>query len=279
MRWHYLLYIIDAILAPANISATPVDSIVFDGLHISEFAFINSTTVVCPTNFDDTSRQFYFTKVKDFNKTVNGIMAIKSNDPFEGYKKSYNRSSTQDGVAFWTRPNDFNFLVSKGSQFKSYKLILPKNMMMDSFFYNDSLLMKGGSNALNNFFYQHNRIQITAMGSVFRCGDIQYFSFIKGLSSGSNDSYLYNLKSGGIYCSGKITPDSTCGHLPIIGVAPVAADSSYIYAVVPAYQLFQSKDENKDKNPVYSPAMENYFTTQNRKSSSVIAILKPKYNL
>jgi len=100
------------------------------------------------------------------------------------------------------------------------------------------------------------------------------------LPIGNSDvGYLSNLSSGNLYSFGKITPDSTNSYFPLIQYTITGADIRYLYSCLPAYSLFEAKNRTADKHPVYSAAMQRFFSTETRKSNPVIVQLKPKRNL
>lgn len=255
----------------------PIDTANFNGINADEFTFIDTTTTLNALNPDRNPHHSYFVTIKDFKQPEKYIMPVAKGDPFIDPRKSYHRSSTQDGWSFWTRGFDYTFLASKGEQLQAFQILLPAKLSLDSSIYKDAAMMRPG-NAPNEFNRKHPKI-VTGIRQVFRSGPLQFFTFIMGNSSSVDDSYFYNLNNGNLYSFGKITPDSINGYLPIISVAPAAADSNYVYSFVPSYALFSAKDESADKHPNYSPVMQHFFATENRKSNSVLILLKPKKDL
>ena len=249
----------------------------FNGLNADMYTFIDATTTLHGVNPDKNPHHTYFVTVKEFKQPEKYIMPVAKGDPFINPRKSYHRSSTQDGWGFWTRGYDYTFLASKGEQLQAFKMLLPAKISLDSSIYRDSAMMRPG-NAASEFSRKHTKL-VTGISQIFRCGSLQFFTFIMGYYSSIDCSYFYNLNNGNLYNFGKITPDSTNGYLPIVSVAPAAADSNYIYSFMPSFALFSAKDQASDKHPVYSPVMQQYFATENRKSNPVIILLKPKKDL
>ncbi|WP_158563343.1 6-bladed beta-propeller [Chitinophaga silvatica] len=90
---------------------------------------------------------------------------------------------------------------------------------------------------------------------------------------------LYSLKTSRLIALDKIGADDKTSYLPVSGntrsdlLLSAAGDLYYSF---PSLTMFSSKEAMKDKKPAYSPTLENYFKTENRKSNPVLVRLKLK---
>lgn len=93
---------------------------------------------------------------------------------------------------------------------------------------------------------------------------------------------LYSLRSSRLILLDKIGADEKTSYLPVSGNTRsdlLFLDTGYIYYSFPSLTMFSAKETMRNKNPVYSPVMENYFKTEDRKSNPVLVRLKPKSNI
>jgi len=95
-------------------------------------------------------------------------------------------------------------------------------------------------------------------------------------------SLLYSLRSSRLILLDKISADEKTSYLPVSGNTRsdlLFFDTGYIYYSFPSLTMISAKEAMGDKRPVYSPVMENYFKTEDRKSNPVLVRLKPKSNI
>jgi hypothetical protein len=95
-------------------------------------------------------------------------------------------------------------------------------------------------------------------------------------SLSTNSPYLYNLESGSLFFLDHISPDTSNGFLPVSDNVILAADSAVVYTSVAGYEMFESYEKEKARNPVYTSTLQQFFKTKNRNCNPVIVRLKVK---
>jgi hypothetical protein len=181
------------------------------------------------------------------------------------------------GYTIWQRNTDYDYLLSEGGDFSKYRFIFPKRLSLDSAVYFDTAMMKNGQLLARYIEVMHDKI--TSIDHLLKMDNNLSFTLAKGNSNTSHDVFLYGLSSGTLFCLGIVQPDATNGYLPFIDTDISEADKDYIYAAVPAYALFEAKENTAAKHPVYDGQMRQFFATETRKSNPVIVQLKLKKRL
>lgn len=254
-----------------------LDTTLFKSLNYSSFTFTDSHTTLFANETRHNSSQHYFTLLKEFSQVIQPLIPYSASDPFIDFAKNYQVNSRSATNSIWARNHDFDVDIMEDKQFLKYRFVFPARLSIDSAVYKDTAMMKDPM-LLDTYNRKHKDV-ITSIGDFYKSGNLLTFLLLKGNSFNNNDVYLNSLSSGKLYSFGKISPDSTNGYFPLIQYAITGADSQYLYSFLPAYSLFEAKNKTADKHPVYSAALQRFFSTENRKSNPVIVQLKPKRNL
>lgn len=113
---------------------------------------------------------------------------------------------------------------------------------------------------------------------LFKIDPVVYM-WSEGTEETKQYNLIYNLKTSRLVSLERITPDEKSSFLPLVGgffmsITGLIYNDGYFYSNVPSLHLFTAKESTKDKYPKYSPVMEHYFKTEDRKSNPVIVQMK-----
>jgi hypothetical protein len=99
-------------------------------------------------------------------------------------------------------------------------------------------------------------------------------SFASGSEASTSRNFIYNIENGRLVSLERINTDSSNYFLPISGMNTILSGYTYLggnfYTQISSFEMFAAYEKNKNKNPQYPPALQEYFKTQNRKSNPVI---------
>lgn len=185
---------------------------------------------------------------------------------------------------FFCRPYEYNiYKITPKELSLAYQIIFPASNSLPVDFM-DNPLYKGK----RMDYFQKNPKVFYAISSNYQIDNNLYFKVSNW--SWSNDekkAFIYNLKTNAITSISDIEPDSLSQFLPITdaGISYEFGnagfhlfDKEYFYTSYSSLVLFDIKEQNQSKNRNYSPALTEYFKTQNKKSNPVLIQLKPKGN-
>ena len=190
--------------------------------------------------------------------------------------------SKNDSTIYFTRPFDYSiYKLTPNTINPIYKFIFPLQNTVPQSYFKDSV----STEAEFRKYLTANPGFITGLNQIHLFNGFLLFK-INNNESGfdQSNSFIYNLKSGDLISVNKSTPDKQNSYLPFLGnsfsnESFSAIDNKYLFNHVSSLEMFQAKEKTAGKNPVFSPVLENYFQTQNRKSNPVIVELKLKENL
>lgn len=195
-------------------------------------------------------------------------------------------ASSQDTVVYASTPFDNSiYRVTKDTVQKIYTIVFPFNRMLGK----DLLETTDAKriDSLRDNIYKAQNI-ISGVSNIYFKNDLMLFKidqrayfWTQGTEDTKQYNLIYNLKTSRLVSLERITPDEKSSVLPLIGgnymsTRGLTYDDGYFYSNVPSLKMFASKENTKDKNPRYSPAMEKYFKKEDRKSNPVIVQMKLK---
>lgn len=182
---------------------------------------------------------------------------------------------TADTAAFFVHPYDFKvYYLSANSFYPAYQFVFPMSQTLPPDFLTDSIL--SGKRVA---FFENNKTLYYNMDGIYRMGNNLFFRPCS--YSGRKDGFVYNLMSKHLIGLDKITPDerthflfitdSRVGGVDFVNHNFLATDSTSFYTSYSSLALFQQKEANVDKKPVYPPALAAYFeNSKNKKGNPVI---------
>jgi hypothetical protein len=176
--------------------------------------------------------------------------------------KSFNTS-----VLFYTRPFNYDvYRVDSNGVNSTFRFIFPMSYSLPSHF-SDSTF-----NGKRRGYLDQQLNTIYSLSDLYQVGKHLIFS-AHNSSFSTNSPYLYNLESGSLFFLDHISPDSTNSFLPLSDNIILAADTVSVYTSVAGYEMFESREKEKARKPVYTQTLQKFFKTQNRNSNPVIVKL------
>lgn len=177
------------------------------------------------------------------------------------------------GSILFTRPYNYSiYRLTTDSVSQLYSFILPMENSLPKTFFTQSFRSK---NDLELYRIQ-NGSQVFGIENVYK--QQHYLFFTLDYSKGWKDkSFLYDESTGKFYNYGKFTPDSTNCYLPIMSGAGIQYDDgTYLYSSTSSASMFQSRDNNKVREPKYTPEVKQFLEKATRTDNPIIIQLKLK---
>lgn len=214
-----------------------------------------------------------------YNQTINTAACA-----FAGWLQKVSMTP-EEGVAYVSPPFDGGiYRVTKDTAVKIYQVVFPLSRTVPKNIA-ESKNLKLIDSLRNANWPDENMIM--SIGNIFFQGNLLFFKINAAKymwSSGSElakqYNFIYDLKTGKLVSIERMKPDELNGFLPFTGMRIAWNGLDYIegsfYTSVSSLQLFNGKEATVDKKPNYSPVMEKFFATENRKSNPVIVQLKLK---
>ncbi len=106
-----------------------------------------------------------------------------------------------------------------------------------------------------------------------------------GSPTEAKTALIYNTKTAELTSLQDLTPDSLSSFLPVTDAGAFydftnngfnLYKDGYLYTSYSSLAMFTFKEQLGNKNDKFSPLMQEYFKTQNRRSNPIIIQLKPK---
>ncbi len=214
-----------------------------------------------------------------YNQTMN--MAACA---FGGGLGKVNASEEKDAV-YVSPPFDGGiYKVTKDSAIKLYQVVLPLNRAVPKYIAQSNNIKLIDS--LRNASWPDENT-ITGVSNIYMFNNILLFkidarsySWVQGSESSKQYNFIFNRKTGQLVSIERMKPDDLNGFLPFadrrINYRGLDYIEGFFYTSLSSLQLFNAKEATADKKPKYSPVMEKFFATENRKSNPVIVQLKLK---
>lgn len=240
-------------------------------------------------------RPFYIEKKgKDSIHYELGILK-KSKDSVGYFPFSIKRYQTDEfwgGTNFYDYgiPNEMFFIniysynlykVTPSKLSLAYRIIFPANNSLPGDFMTNPIYIKKRGE-----YFRNNPKVFYNMNNTYLVGDQLYLQMRSwGWEKELKKAIIYNLKTTEITSLQDLQPDSLSSFLPVTDAGAFHDFSNkgfhlykdnYFYTSYSSLAMFSFKEQLGDKNIKFSPQMQEYFKTQDRKSNPVIIQLKPK---
>lgn len=135
-------------------------------------------------------------------------------------------------------------------------------------------------------YFQKNPKVFYGLNNTYLIGNNLYMQMRNlGSSRDTKNALIYNIKTAETTSLQDLTPDSLSSFLPVTDAGAFydfanrgfhLYKDNHFYTSYSSLAMFTFKEQMGDKNTKFSPQMQEYFKTQNRKSNPVIIQLKPK---
>lgn len=219
----------------------------------------------------------------------------KNKDTVGFFPFSMTRYQTDD---FWDKPKFYDYgvenemffvdiysydiykITSSNFSLAYHILFSAKNSLPKDFLYNPKYFKK------HKEYLQNNQNVFYSLNYAYQIGDFLYLQMRSyGSSRNLNKAIIYNLKTTEITSLKDLKPDSLSSFLPVTdaGAYHDFANKGFhlykddnFYTSYSSLAMFSFKQQLGLKFDKFSPQMEQYFKTQDRKSNPVIIQLKPK---
>lgn len=181
-------------------------------------------------------------------------------------------TTAQKSELLFTRPYNYGiYLLTKDSISLLYSLIMPLDISLPKSFFTQSFRSKNDIEA----YRTQNGGQVFGIQNVYKLN--QYLFFSLDYKKGWRDkNFLYDESSGRFYNYNKINADSSNNYLPVMGFSIQYSDDTYIYSSTSASNMLQSKENNQQREPKYTPEIKQYLDNAKRSDNPVIIQLKLK---
>ncbi|GAB3431209.1 6-bladed beta-propeller [Niabella aquatica] len=127
--------------------------------------------------------------------------------------------------------------------------------------------------------FEVNNVFFNRTNMFFRVRSLIY-NITPGSASEQQYNFILDTASNWLVSMEHITPDEKSGFLPLTGnnttLNGVKVHKEALYTVVSSLEMFTAREATKSRNPQYPPTLQEYFSTQNRKSNPVIVRMKLK---
>ena len=173
------------------------------------------------------------------------------------------------------------FRITPSKLSLTYHIIFPANNSLPPDFLDNPIYRKKRGE-----YFQKNQKVFYSMNNTYLIGDLLYlqmrsYAYNKELKK----AIIYNLKTTEITSLQDLQPDSLSSFLPVTDAGAYydfankgfhLYKDGYFYTSYSSLAMFTFKEQLGDKNKKFSPQMEAYFKSQDRKSNPAIIQLKPK---
>ncbi|GAB3426665.1 hypothetical protein GCM10027516_30880 [Niabella aquatica] len=246
-----------------------------------------SLALVSPTIFNNwwaysyvfANRKFndntgYELKVYDGEKNIREDFSYNKRSEAFYYKPeqvSFFPTSDKERLLF-TRPYNYSiYQLTKDSVSLLYTLILPLENSLPKAFFTHPFRSK---NDLDLYRTQNGSF-VWKLDYVYRMQHYLFFSLDYNKSPRERN-FMFDEATRRFYNTGKINTDSANAYLPLLQAGIQYADDSYLYSSASSSSMFQSNENNKPRDPQYTPVIKQYFEKGTRTDNPVIIQLKLK---
>lgn len=219
----------------------------------------------------------YELKITDGNKIISGYFPYNKQKAslFYGSPEAISFYRTlNDNTLLFTRPYNYSiYELTADSASLLYTLILPFENSLPKTFFTQSFET---ANQLADYKMK-NAAYVWGLNNIVSFNNYLFFT-LDSYKSIRERRFMFDKKSNQFYNIDKIAPDSLNTFLPIIGNGIQYFDKDYLYTSISSVNMFQAKENNKNRQLTYNTAIENYFTKSKPVANPVIIQLKPKTN-
>lgn len=185
-----------------------------------------------------------------------------------------------DSAFFYTKPYDYNiYKLTPNTATHAYRLILPLFSSLPKGFNTDSIY-----DGKRRDYCQKNKDVIYMLSDCHLLGDNLVFRFYSLKSNNTQANLIYNLKSGMLISYDDILTDEKTFFLPIkeqlsIIKGFLGCDGKHVYAQFSSVEMFRAREQTRDKKPIYSPVLQQYFNKGSDRDNPVLLKIKFKDKL
>ncbi|WP_207535587.1 6-bladed beta-propeller [Desertivirga arenae] len=201
-------------------------------------------------------------------------------DEFWDHSKIYNYGVENE--LFFINMHEYNIhRITPGKLSLAYRILFPANNSLPKDWLTNPDYIKKRSE-----YFQNNQKVFYSLNNVYQTGDFLYFQMRSFSWDRENKKALiYNLKTTELLSIQDLEPDPLSHFLPVTDASAfydfanhgfLLYKDNYFYTSYSSLAMFTFKEQLGDKNKEFSPALQEYFKTQNRRSNPVIIQLKPK---
>ncbi|MES2653474.1 MAG: 6-bladed beta-propeller [Bacteroidota bacterium] len=190
-----------------------------------------------------------------------------------------------DNEMFYLNYYDYNlYKITPTKLSLAYRIIFPANNSLPKDFTTNPIYIKKRGE-----YFRNNPKVFYSLSSTYLIGNNLYLKMSNfGWAPDIKKSVIYNLKSSELTSIQDLEPDSLSSFLPITDASGNFYDfrnrgfhllkDDYFYTSYSSLAMFTFREQLGDKYDKFSPEMQAYFKTQNRKSNPILIQLKPKKN-
>lgn len=217
----------------------------------------------------------YELKVSDGHNTIGTYFPYnrKTSSIFYGNPEriSFFRTA-DDSTLLFTRPFNYNiYMLSPDTVRELYTIILPAASTIPASFYSQTF---GSRSALEDYKMKNSGFAWGVDNVIDR--DRYLFFSLDFFRSFRERNFIFDKKSKQFFNLSRLTADSTNAYLPVTGNSIQYSDKDYLYSSTSSIAMFQNRDANQKRNPVYNDVMKHYFENHKKDDNPVIIALKPK---
>ncbi|MEJ6981521.1 6-bladed beta-propeller [Pedobacter sp. P351] len=259
-----------------------------DAVFNQEFKLADQETTVIPRFLEKKGKDSIHYELAIIRKDKDTVgyfpfsMKRYQTDEFWDNAKFYDNGN-KNGLFFINVYGYDLYKVSPSKLSLAYHIIFPANNSLPRDFISNPIYIKK-----RREYFQANPKVFYSLNNTYQVGDHLYLQMRNfGREKELKKAIIYNLKTTEIISLQDLQPDSLSSFLPVTDAGAFYDFSNkgfhlykddYFYTSYSSLAMFSFKEQLGDKNIKFSPQMQEYFKTQDRKSNPVIIQLKPKKN-
>lgn len=191
-----------------------------------------------------------------------------------------------DGVAYAATPIEHKvYKITKDTAFQISEIVFPQDAALPK-----STLKLQSTRLLDSVRLVarppgiiYNVTNIFSSGSkLFFKGSCPFYLSTVSTSELRAYNFIYDTLQHKVVALERMTPDAKSFFLPVFDprdglmIKGIVYHRNNFYSYVSSLDMFAARENNKAMNPQYSPVLQEYFKTQNRKSNPVMVRMKLK---
>lgn len=219
----------------------------------------------------------YELKIYDGKETIGAFFPYnrKTSSIYYSSPERISFFKTSDpSTLLFTRPYHYTiYQLSPDSVKELYTVIMPAANTIPNSFFTENF----DSRSKLEDYKMKNSGFVWGIDNVIELEDYLFFS-LDFFRSFRERNFLFDKKSKQFINLSKITSDSTNAFLPAMGYSIQYHDQDFLYTSISSASMFQNKESNAARNPVYDAALKNYFENGKSADNPVIIALRLKSN-
>ncbi len=219
----------------------------------------------------------YELKIYDGVKTIGAFFPYNRKTSSIYYSSperiSFFKTSNPSTILF-TRPYHYTiYELNSDSVRELYTIIMPAANTIPNSFFTENF----DSRSKLEDYKMKNSNFVWGIDNVIDLRNYLFFS-LDFFRSFRERNFMFDKKTKQFINLSKVTYDSTNAFLPVMGNSIQYYDEDYLYTSISSASMFQNKESNAARNPVYDAALKHYFETGKSTDNPVIIALKPISN-